>query len=116
MIDLIMQGGTGSLDDLIASTERGVLVTSFWYIRSVDPQTLLYTGLTRDGVFWIENGEIAYPVNNFRWNESPVAVLKKIEAMSAAEAIPARGDETATTIVPALRVADFTFSSVSDAV
>ena len=114
--NFIMAGGKGTLEELIRGTKKGVLVTSFWYIRSVDPQTLLYTGLTRDGVFWVENGEIAYPVNNFRWNESPVAVLKKIEAMSAAEAIPARGDENATSIIPALRVADFTFSSVSDAV
>ncbi len=114
--NILMAGGKGSLAELIKSTKKGVLVTSFWYIRSVDPQTLLYTGLTRDGVFWVENGEIAYPVNNFRWNESPVAVLKKIEAMSAAEQIPARGDENATSVIPALRVSDFTFSSVSDAV
>jgi predicted Zn-dependent protease len=114
--NIIMAGGKGSLADLIKGTRRGVLVTSFWYIRSVDPQTLLYTGLTRDGVFWIENGEIAHPVNNFRWNESPVAVLKKIEAMSAAEAMPSRGDDTSTTVIPALRVSDFTFASISDAV
>jgi predicted Zn-dependent protease len=114
--NFIMAGGKGTLEELIKGTKKGVLVTSLWYIRSVDPQTLLYTGLTRDGVFWVENGEIAYPVNNFRWNESPVAVLKKIEAMSAAEPIPSRGDENATSIIPALRVSDFTFSSISDAV
>ena len=114
--NLIMKGGSGSLADLIRSTRRGVLVTSFWYIRFVDPQTLLFTGLTRDGVFWIEGGEIAYPVNNFRWNESPVSVLKKVEAMSAAELAPPRGEERPFTVVPALRVADFNFASVSDAV
>jgi predicted Zn-dependent protease len=114
--NIIMAGGKGSLADLIKSTRRGVLVTSFWYIRDVDPQTMLYTGLTRDGVFWIENGKIAHPVNNFRWNESPVAVLKKVEAMSAAQRLPSRGSETPTTVVPALRVSSFGFTSISDAV
>ncbi|HEU5057578.1 MAG TPA: metallopeptidase TldD-related protein, partial [Kofleriaceae bacterium] len=114
--NIIMAGGKGSLEDLVRSTRRGVLVTSFWYIREVDPQTMLYTGLTRDGVFWIENGAIAYPVNNFRWNESPVAVLKRVEAMSAAQRLPARGSETPTTVVPAVRVSGFGFTSISDAV
>ena len=114
--NLIMAGGKGSLADLIRGTRRAVLVTSLWYIRSVDPQTLLYTGLTRDGVFWVENGEIAYPVNNFRWNDSPIAVLKKIEAMSASEVRPGRGEDAPDTVVPALRVSGFNFSSVSDAV
>ena len=65
----IMMGGTESVNDLIKSTERGILVTRFWYIRSVDPQTLLYTGLTRDGTFFIENGEVKYPIKNilFIW-------------------------------------------------
>ena len=112
----LMAGGQGTLADLIRSTRKGVLVTSLWYIRSVDPQTMLYTGLTRDGVFWIENGEIAYPVNNFRWNESPVSVLKKIDAMSASAPIPERGSETPSSMVPALRVSQFAFTSVSDAV
>ena len=114
--NIIMAGGKGSLEDLIKSTRRGVLVTSLWYIREVDPQTMLHTGLTRDGVFWIENGAIAYPVNNFRWNESPVAVLKRVEAMSAAQRLPSRGAETPTTVVPALAVSSFGFTSVSDAV
>jgi len=114
--NIIMAGGKGTLADLIRSTRRGVLVTSFWYIRDVDPQTMLLTGLTRDGVFWIENGAIAYPVNNFRWNDSPVAVLKKVEAMSAAQRLPSRGTESPTTVVPALRLSGFGFTSVSDAV
>jgi predicted Zn-dependent protease len=114
--NIIMAGGKGTLADLVKSTRRGVLVTSFWYIRDLDPQTMLSTGLTRDGVFWIENGEIAYPVNNFRWNESPVAVLKKVEAMTAAQRLPARGSESPTTVVPAIRVSGFGFASISDAV
>jgi predicted Zn-dependent protease len=111
-----MEGGSGSLDDLIASTQRGVLITSLWYIRFVDPKTLLLTGLTRDGVFWIQNGKIAHPVSNFRWNDSPIRVLKNVEAMTAsARTSPREG--TATNIwVPALRVKEFELSSVSDAV
>ncbi|HXT31242.1 MAG TPA: TldD/PmbA family protein [Vicinamibacterales bacterium] len=112
----IMAGGKGTLADLIKSTRRGVLVTSFWYIRDLDPQTMLSTGLTRDGVFWIENGAIAYPVNNFRWNDSPVAVLKKVEAMTASQRLPSRGSETPMTVVPAIRVSAFGFASISDAV
>jgi predicted Zn-dependent protease len=112
----IMAGGKGTLADLIKSTRRGVLVTSFWYIRDLDPQTMLSTGLTRDGVFWIENGAIAYPVNNFRWNDSPVAVFKKVEEMTAALRLPSRGTENPVTVVPAIRVSAFGFASISDAV
>ncbi len=107
---LIMQGEDRSLEDLVSSTERGVLVTRFWYIRAVDPRTILYTGLTRDGVFLIEDGRIAHPVNNFRWNDSPLAVLGKLEAMSR----PVR--VTPTREVPAIRTSEFTFSSVSEAI
>jgi predicted Zn-dependent protease len=114
--NLLMKGGSGSLDDLVRSTRRGVLVTSLWYIRSVDPQTLLYTGLTRDGVFWIEDGVVAYPVNNFRWNDSPVALFKQVEAMSAPVRAAGREAEGRATVVPAIRVGAMTFSSVSDAV
>ena len=106
----IMNGEDASLDDLIAGTERGVLVTRFWYIRALDPRTILYTGLTRDGNLLIENGRIAHPVNNFRWNDSPLSVLNNLEAMSR----PVRISES--TMVPALRAREFNFSSVSEAV
>ncbi|MET0412228.1 MAG: metallopeptidase TldD-related protein, partial [Polyangiaceae bacterium] len=113
--NILMQGGQGSLSELIAGTTRGVLITSFWYIRDVDPRTLLLTGLTRDGVFWIEDGKIAYPVRNFRWNDSPVRVLKNVEAMSrSARVLERNGDGSVR--VPALRVKDFELTSVSDAV
>ncbi len=114
--NLIMAGGSGSLDDLIASTARGVLITSLWYIRFVDPRTLLLTGLTRDGVFWIEDGKISHPVTNFRWNDSPIAVLENLDAMT--ESLRASPRESAATniCVPALRVKEFELSSVSDAV
>ena len=73
--NIIMVGGSESIADLIKSTQKGILVTRLWYIRAVDPQTLLYTGLTRDGTFYIENGQIKFPVKNFRFNESPVIML-----------------------------------------
>ncbi len=74
---LSVDGGSGTVDDLVAGTERGLLLTCLWYIREVDPQTLLLTGLTRDGVYLVENGEITGAVNNFRWNESPVDLLRR---------------------------------------
>jgi predicted Zn-dependent protease len=115
-MNTIMKGGTGSLEDLIKSTKKGVLVTSIWYIRSVDPQSLLHTGLTRDGVFWVEDGEIKYPLTNFRWNESPVAVFKKVEEMSQSVRVSPRGSRSGGYFVPAMRVSGFQFSSVSEAV
>lgn len=114
--NIIMKGGSGSLDELIKSTKQGVLVTSFWYIRPVDPRNLLLTGLTRDGVFWIENGKIAYPVMNFRWNDSPIAVLKNIDAMSKEMRIPPRESQSTNIVVPALKLKEFNFSSLSEAV
>lgn len=114
--NLLMSGGQGSLDELIADTRRGVLITSLFYIRFVDPRTLLLTGLTRDGVFWIENGKVSHPVTNFRWNESPVRVLENVDAMTAAVRTPPRESMDSTVVVPALRVKEFELSSVSDAV
>ena len=107
--NFIMLGGTQSLAELIKNTERGILVTRLWYIRAVDPQTLLYTGLTRDGTFYIENGQIKYPVKNFRFNESPVIMLNNLEAMGAPQRIGGN-------LVPPLKIRDFTFTSLSDAV
>jgi predicted Zn-dependent protease len=109
-MSFIMKGEEASLEDLIAGTERGVLVTRFWYIRNLDPRTILYTGLTRDGNLLIENGRISHPVNNFRWNDSPLSVLNNLEALSR----PAR--ISASSKMPALRAREFNFSSVSEAV
>lgn len=106
---LIMAGTDASLDSLIKSVKRGVLVTRLWYIRAVDPQTLLYTGLTRDGTFFVENGEIKYPVKNFRFNESPVIMLNNLEALGK----PVR---VSNCVIPPMVLRDFTFSSLSDAV
>lgn len=107
--NLIMEGGSASLQDLIKSTKRGILVTRLWYIRGVDPQTLLYTGLTRDGTFYIENGEIRYPVKNFRFNESPIIMLNNLEELGQQVRIDGN-------LIPYMKVRDFTFTSLSDAV
>ena len=114
--NLIMRGGAGTVDDLVASTARGVLVTSLWYVRPVDPRTMLLTGLTRDGVFWIEDGKISHPVHNFRWNDSPISVLENVEAMSAAVRMPPRPWYANHFVVPALKIKSFQLTSVSEAV
>ncbi|MCW3079732.1 TldD/PmbA family protein [Segetibacter sp.] len=106
---MIMQGGTSSIADMIKNTDRGILVTRFWYIRFVDPQTLLLTGLTRDGTFYIENGKIKFPIKNFRFNESPVIMLNNVEELGKAERV-------GNLVVPPMKIRDFTFTSLSDAV
>jgi predicted Zn-dependent protease len=110
--NIIMEGQDHSLDDLIAAMDHGLLVTSFWYIRQVDPKTILYTGLTRDGVFLIEKGKIVRPVINLRWNESPVALFKGVDMMSRPERVVTReGNEPM--LAPALKLKEFHFTSVS---
>ncbi|MFB9865226.1 TldD/PmbA family protein [Rufibacter immobilis] len=111
----IMQGGTQSLEDLIKGTQKGILVTRLWYIRSVDPQTLLLTGLTRDGTFYIENGKIKHAVKNFRFNESPIIMLNNLEAIGKSERTVS-GESSNNYLLPSLKIRDFTFSSLSDAV
>jgi predicted Zn-dependent protease len=111
----IMDGGTKTLDELIAGTKKGVLVTKLWYIRTVDPQTLLLTGLTRDGTFYIENGKILYPIKNFRFNESPIIMLNNLEEMGKVERTVST-ESNNNYLVPPLKIRDFTFSSLSDAV
>ena len=113
--NLIMQGGTKTTAELIRTTERGVLVSRTWYIRLVDPQTVLLTGLTRDGTFYIENRQIKYPINYFRFNESPVIMLNNVDELGKTVRVPP--DEVPVTImVPPMRLRDFTFTSLSDAV
>ena len=113
--NMIMGGSEKPLAELIASTKKGVLVTRTWYIRLVDPQSVLLTGLTRDGTFYIENGKIAYPVKNFRFNESPVTMLNNIEAIGKPVIIA--GDEVPyQMLIPPMKVRDFNFTSLSDAV
>ncbi len=111
---LIMEGGAASLQQLIGSVERGLLVTHLWYIRPVNPQTLQQTGLTRDGLFLIENGEITRPVTNMRFLESPVRLLKN--TLRLGQATRVRGLEGGIMIAPALVAKDFPLPSISDAV
>ncbi len=112
---VIMTGSNQSLEDLIKSTEKGILVTRLWYIRSVDPQTVLLTGLTRDGTFYIENGEIKFPVKNFRFNESPIIMLNNLEALGKPERTVS-GESGINAMIPPMKIRDFTFTSLSDAV
>jgi predicted Zn-dependent protease len=117
--NVIMEGGKATVDDLIAGTERGVLVTRFWYIRSLDPQTILLTGLTRDGLFLIEKGKVTRPVKNMRWNDSPIVAMNNVEAMTAPERVVSGegvGGAGFSIVCPAARIREFTFSSTSDAV
>ena len=113
--NLLMAGGTKSTAELVKGTQKGILVTRTWYIRMVDPQTVLLTGLTRDGTFYIENGEIKYPVKNFRFNESPVIMLNNIEELG--KPVRVAGDESSyVMMIPPMKLRDFTFTSLSDAV
>jgi predicted Zn-dependent protease len=117
-MSLVMEGGTATVDQMIRSTKRGLLVTFFWYIRPVDPMTLLNTGMTRDGLFLIENGEIVGPAQNFRWNESPAVGFNNITMLGPS--IPMHTgeayDNPGTALVPAMKIEDFTMTSVSPAV
>ena len=110
-----MEGGTTSMDDMIKSTPRGVLVTRLWYLRQVDPRTILFTGLTRDGTFLIENGKISKAIKNFRFNESPLFLLGNLEALGPAVRI-AGTEQGGPVVMPPIKAKDFNFTSLSDAV
>jgi predicted Zn-dependent protease len=115
--NLMMTGGTADLADMVAGTERGLLLTTLWYIREVDPTTMLLTGLTRDGVYLIEDGEVTAAVNNFRFNESPLDLLRRAtEAGVSEKTLPREwGDWATRAAMPSLRIPDFHMSSVSQA-
>ena len=115
--NLLMTGGSADLADMVAATERGLLLTTLWYIRTVDPATLLLTGLTRDGVYLIEDGEITAAVNNFRFNESPLDLLRRATEAGVPEpTLPREWSDWATrAVMPTLRIPDFHMSSVSQA-
>ncbi|WKW13610.1 TldD/PmbA family protein [Pseudogemmatithrix spongiicola] len=104
-----MLGGDSSIDAMIRGTERGVLVTRLWYLRAVDQRTLVYTGLTRDGTFLIENGRISRSIKNFRFNDSPLLMLNKVDAIGPTV-------RTDGGVFPAIKARDFAFTSLSDAV
>jgi predicted Zn-dependent protease len=115
--NMLMTGGTAELADLVAATERGLLLTTLWYMREVDPTTLLMTGLTRDGVYLVEDGEVTAAVNNFRFNESPLDLLRRATEVGVAEPTLPRewGDWATRATMPSLRIPDFHMSSVSQA-
>jgi predicted Zn-dependent protease len=115
--NMLMTGGSTELTDMIAHTEHGLLLTTLWYIREVDPTTLLLTGLTRDGVYLVEDGEVTAGVNNFRFNESPLDLLRRASQAGVSEATLPRewGDWVTRTAMPSLRIPDFHMSSVSQA-
>jgi len=112
---LKMQGGSASIDEMIKNTQRGILVTRLWYLREVDPRTILYTGLTRDGTFLIEEGRISRSIRNLRFNESPLFMLNNLEMLGAAERL-AGTEAGGAVVMPALKVRDFNFTSLSEAV
>jgi predicted Zn-dependent protease len=117
-MSLVVEGSNQSIEDMIKTTKRGLLVSFFWYLRPVDTLTLLNTGMTRDGLFLIENGEITGPVQNFRWNMSPLVAFANISAVGASVPIHTGEayDGPGTALVPAIRVEDFYMTSVSPAV
>jgi predicted Zn-dependent protease len=112
---LKMAGGNQTVDELIAGTTRGILVTRLWYLREVDPRTILYTGLTRDGTFLIENGKISKSIRNFRFNESPLFMLNNLEALGRTERL-AGTEQGGDVAMPSIKARDFTFTSLSEAV
>lgn len=115
---LSMAGGESSIEEMIASTERGILVTRFWYIRGVDPRTILFTGLTRDGTFLIENGKITRPIKNLRYNESPIFMLNNLQMVGRPERVSGSesGGPGQALMVPPIKARDFNFTSTSDAI
>ncbi len=116
--NLLMAGGSDSVEEMIASTQRGVLITRFWYIRGLNPRTMSYTGLTRDGTFLIEEGRISRPVNNFRFNQSLVELLQNVEMLGEPVRVAA-GENSSVglpVVVPPLKVRGFNLASVSDAI
>lgn len=112
---LKMAGGSSSIDEMIRGTERGILVTRLWYLREVDPRTILYTGLTRDGTFLIEQGRISRAIRNLRFNESPLFMLNNLEMLGRTERL-AGTEAGGSVVMPALKVRDFNFTSLSEAV
>jgi len=117
--NVIVSGGDATLEDMIGSIKRGVLITRFWYIRPLNPRTVAFTGLTRDGTFLIENGRISRPVTNFRFNQSLMDLLANVDMVGRATRVAAAESGSSTgipVVTPALKVRDFTLSSVSDAI
>jgi predicted Zn-dependent protease len=110
-MNIVIAGGTTSLDEMIASTERGILVTRLWYIREVEPYEKVMTGMTRDGTFLVEGGKVTRGLRNFRFNESLVEMLSNVESLGPN--VRAAGEEAFEMVVPPMKVRDFHFSEVT---
>jgi predicted Zn-dependent protease len=110
-MNLVFSGGDKSVEDMIRSTERGILVTRVWYIREVDPYEKILTGMTRDGTFLVENGRVAAGIRNFRFNQSVIEMLSNVEMLGPA--VRAAGEESFEMVVPAMKVGNFHFSEVT---
>jgi len=110
-MNLVFTGGNSSLEEMIASTDRGLLVTRLWYIREVDPYEKIMTGMTRDGLFLVEKGRVVSAVRNFRFNQSTLEMLRNVELLGPA--VRATGEEAFEMVVPAMKVRDFQFSEVT---
>jgi PmbA protein len=110
-LNLVFDGGKASTEEMIASTDRGILVTRLWYIREVDPYRKILTGMTRDGTFVVENGRVAGAVKNFRFNQSVIEMLASVEALGPA--VRAAGEESFEMVVPAMKVRNFHFSEMT---
>jgi predicted Zn-dependent protease len=110
-MNLVFAGGDSSVDDMVRSTERGILATRVWYIREVDPYEKVLTGMTRDGTFLVEDGRIVGGIRNFRFNQSVVEMLSKVEMLGPA--VRVAGEESFEMVVPAMKVRDFHFSEVT---
>ncbi len=110
-MNLVFAGGDSSVDEMVRSTERGILVTRLWYIREVDPYEKVLTGMTRDGTFLVEHGRVAGGVRNFRFNQGLLEMLSNVEMMGPP--VRAAGEESFEMVVPAMKVRDFHFSEVT---
>lgn len=110
-LNIVMEGNKASVEDMVRSTERGLLVTRLWYIREVDPFQKILTGMTRDGTFWVEDGKIQHGVKNLRFNQSVIEMLNQVEMMGAPQRTA--GEESFEMVVPAMKVRDFSFSSLT---
>jgi PmbA protein len=110
-VNIVIAGGNVPIEQMIAETERGILVTRFWYIREVDPYEKIFTGMTRDGTFLIESGKVAAGVRNFRFNQSLMEMLSNVEVLSPA--VRATGEEASDMVVPGMKVVDFNFTEVT---
>jgi predicted Zn-dependent protease len=110
-MNLVLEGGDSSLDAMIASTDRGVLLTRVWYVREVDPYEKVLTGMTRDGTFLVEGGRVVAGLRNFRFNQNVLELLSKVEQMGPS--VRASGEEAFDMVVPAMKVRDFHFTEIT---